>query len=91
MSIGLNACTQTLVACADTTAVLFAASLLGIEVTESHTEKFADGEILVKVEDNVRGADVFIVQSTSHPVNESIIELLLLIRYAPVPLKLHSY
>ncbi len=40
--------------------------------------RFADGEIFVKIDENVRGQDVFIIQSTNHPA-ENIIELLLLI------------
>lgn len=41
--------------------------------------KFADSETFVKILDNVRGADVFVVQSTSRPANENLMELLLLI------------
>ena len=41
--------------------------------------RFPDGEISVKIEQNVRGRDVFIIQSTSPPVNENIMELLVLI------------
>lgn len=40
---------------------------------------FADGEVNVMVNENVRGKDVYIVQSTSPPVNESLMELLLMI------------
>ena len=40
---------------------------------------FSDGEIRVKIEENVRGADVFVVQSTCHPVNDSLMELLIII------------
>ncbi|HUT35854.1 MAG TPA: ribose-phosphate pyrophosphokinase [Planctomycetota bacterium] len=41
-------------------------------------KKFPDGEIDVKINDDVRGADTFVVQPTCHPVNESLFELLLL-------------
>ena len=41
--------------------------------------RFADGEVSVQVLDNVRGKDVYILQSTSQPVNENLVELLLLI------------
>jgi len=40
---------------------------------------FSDGEVLVKIEENVRGANVFVVQSTSDPVNNHVIELLIMI------------
>jgi ribose-phosphate pyrophosphokinase len=40
---------------------------------------FSDGEIYCQIEDNVRGADVFIVQPTGNPANESLIELLILL------------
>ena len=39
---------------------------------------FADGETSVEFEENVRGEDVFIVQSTSTPVNDSLMELLIM-------------
>lgn len=42
-------------------------------------ERFADGECRVKVLENVRGQDVYIIQSTCYPVNENIMELLLII------------
>ena len=41
--------------------------------------KFSDGEITVELGENVRGKDVFVVQSTCHPANDNIIELLLII------------
>jgi ribose-phosphate pyrophosphokinase len=41
--------------------------------------RFSDGEIRVKIEDNVRGKDVFVIQSTCSPVNEHIMELLIII------------
>jgi phosphoribosylpyrophosphate synthetase len=42
-------------------------------------KKFPDGESDVKIHDDVRGADTFVVQPTCHPVNDSLIELLLLV------------
>ncbi len=41
--------------------------------------KFADGEVFVKIEDNVRGADCFVIQPTSPHVNENLMELLIII------------
>lgn len=41
--------------------------------------KFPDGEIWIKINENVRGADVFVVQSTYNPVNEHLMELLLIV------------
>ena len=44
----------------------------------STVDKFSDGEISVTFEDTVRGMDVFIIQSTSHPVNDHLMELLIM-------------
>lgn len=41
--------------------------------------RFSDGEIRVQINENVRGADVFVIQSLTHPVNDHIMELLLLL------------
>ena len=41
--------------------------------------RFSDGEIRVQINENVRGADVFVIQTLSHPVNDHIMELLLLL------------
>lgn len=41
--------------------------------------RFSDGEIRVKIEENVRGKDVFIIQSTCPPVNENLMELLIIV------------
>src|SRR5690349_14403754 len=51
---------------------------LGVELTRVTISRFADGEIFVRIDENVRGADVFIVQPTNPPA-ENILELLLLI------------
>jgi ribose-phosphate pyrophosphokinase len=55
------------------------AARLGIELGEVRLETFANGEIYVRFEESVRGADVFLVQSTSRPVNDSLVELLIMI------------
>lgn len=52
---------------------------LGQPLGSAHLAQFPDGEIDVKINDDVRGADVFIVQSTCPPVNENLMELLIMI------------
>ncbi len=52
---------------------------LDIQLSEATLERFPDGEIDVKVAEDVRGRDVFVVQPTCPPVNDNIMELLLLI------------
>ncbi len=53
------------------------AEYLGVKLTEATIRRFSDGEIFVEVQENVRGEDVFLVQSTSYPANEHIMELLI--------------
>lgn len=55
------------------------AELLGCELGKCSVSRFSDGEIQMNIEENVRGSEVFIVQSTSNPVNEHILELLIMI------------
>jgi len=55
------------------------ADVLHIPVGEATVSTFSDGEIMVQINENVRGADVFVVQSTCMPVNKNIMELLLMI------------
>jgi ribose-phosphate pyrophosphokinase len=52
---------------------------LDLPLGQGHTDMFPDGEIIVKVEEDVRGRDCFIVQSTYHPVNAHLMELLIYI------------
>ncbi|MGH7255601.1 MAG: ribose-phosphate diphosphokinase [Nitrospirales bacterium] len=52
---------------------------MGIGLGAATVSAFSDGEIRIKIEENVRGADVFVVQSCCAPVNTSIMELLILI------------
>jgi ribose-phosphate pyrophosphokinase len=52
---------------------------LDLPMGQTNTEMFPDGEILVKLEDDVRGRDCFVVQSTYHPVNAHLMELLIYI------------
>ena len=55
------------------------ASDLGLALGKSEIGKFSDGEISVRINETVRGADVFIVQPTSNPVNDNLMELLITI------------
>ena len=52
---------------------------LGLPLGKSEVTKFSDGEISVSVHETVRGSDVFVVQSTSDPVNDNLMELLIMI------------
>lgn len=55
------------------------AQYLGVSLGAAKVTRFSDGEIQVKINESVRGADVFIIQSTSHPVNENLMELLVMV------------
>ncbi|MBQ8525476.1 MAG: ribose-phosphate pyrophosphokinase [Clostridia bacterium] len=55
------------------------ADKLGTKVGDAQVGKFSDGEIFVNINETVRGADVFIVQSTCSPVNDNLMELLIMI------------
>lgn len=55
------------------------ADCIGIPLGKSEVTTFSDGETNVQIEESVRGCDVFIVQPTCPPVNDSIIELLIMI------------
>jgi ribose-phosphate pyrophosphokinase len=48
-------------------------------MTKAVVRRFADMEIFVEIEENVRGRDVFVVQSTSFPANDHLMELLIII------------
>jgi ribose-phosphate pyrophosphokinase len=52
---------------------------LGIPLTKRTIKRFKDQEIYVQINENVRGDDIFIIQSISNPVNDSLMELLILI------------
>ncbi len=52
---------------------------LGTSITESDVRKFSDGEIFVEIKENVRGADVFVVQPTCSPVNDNLMELVIMV------------
>ncbi|MBR4893161.1 MAG: ribose-phosphate pyrophosphokinase [Clostridia bacterium] len=55
------------------------ANILGLEVGQATVTKFSDGEISVNIYETVRGSDVFVVQSTCSPVNDNLMELLIMI------------
>ncbi len=52
---------------------------LDVQLVDPQVKKFANGEIYCEIDENVRGADVFVVQSTSTPVNNNLMELLIII------------
>ena len=52
---------------------------IGIKLGNALVDKFPEGEIRVKINENVRGKDVFVIQSTCPPVNDNLMELLILI------------
>ncbi|WP_042354631.1 ribose-phosphate diphosphokinase [Bacillus rubiinfantis] len=52
---------------------------IGLELGRCAVHRFSDGEIQINIEESVRGCNVYIVQSTSQPVNENLMELLIMI------------
>jgi ribose-phosphate pyrophosphokinase len=52
---------------------------LGVPIGRAHLARFSDGEVWFQIQDNVRGADVFVVQPTGPPVNENLMELLVML------------
>ncbi|MBS4216626.1 MULTISPECIES: ribose-phosphate diphosphokinase [Neobacillus] len=55
------------------------AKVIGVELGKSSVTRFSDGEIQINIEESIRGCDVYVIQSTSAPVNENIMELLIMI------------
>ncbi|WP_265459258.1 ribose-phosphate diphosphokinase [Enterococcus sp. HY326] len=55
------------------------AATIGVELGKSSVTQFSDGEIQVNIEESIRGSHVYIVQSTSSPVNDNLMELLIMI------------
>ncbi|HET7467690.1 MAG TPA: ribose-phosphate pyrophosphokinase [Candidatus Dormibacteraeota bacterium] len=53
--------------------------VLGVPLTDTRLRRFADGEINVKIEDSMRGHDVFVIQPTCPPVNENLMELFIIL------------
>ena len=54
------------------------AAYLGVPLTKCQVRRFADMEVFVEIQENVRGQDVFIVQSTSFPANDHLMEILIM-------------
>jgi ribose-phosphate pyrophosphokinase len=52
---------------------------LDLPLTQAQVRRFADNEVFVVIEENVRGEDVFLIQSTSYPANDNLMELLICI------------
>lgn len=55
------------------------AETLGIKLSKCSVKKFSDGEISINIEESVRGSEVFVLQSTSSPANETLMTLLIMI------------
>lgn len=55
------------------------ADYLDLPLTEASVRRFADEEVFVEIHENVRGEDVFVIQSTSFPANDNLMELLIMI------------
>ena len=53
------------------------AECLGMSLTNANIRRFADMEVFVEIADNVRGEDVFVIQSTCYPTNDNLMELLI--------------
>ncbi|WP_085522690.1 ribose-phosphate diphosphokinase [Tuberibacillus sp. Marseille-P3662] len=51
----------------------------GIPLGSCSVKKFSDGEIQINIEESIRGCDIFVIQSTSDPINENLMELLIMI------------
>jgi len=55
------------------------AAYLNLPLTDASVRRFADMEVFVEIQENVRGEDVFVIQSTSYPANDNLMELLVCI------------
>ena len=54
-------------------------AMLGIPLGQAEVARFSDGEVFVQIDENVRGADVFVLQPTCPPVNDNLMELLVML------------
>lgn len=55
------------------------ADIVGVDLGKCSVTRFSDGEIQINIEESIRGCDVYVIQSTSGPVNEHLMELLIMI------------
>ncbi|MGE6613973.1 ribose-phosphate diphosphokinase [Peribacillus sp. NPDC076916] len=55
------------------------AAAIGVELGKCSVTSFSDGEVQINIEESIRGCDVYVIQSTSQPVNENLMELLIMI------------
>ncbi len=55
------------------------AERVGVPLSKSSVQRFSDGEIQINIDESVRGKDVYLIQSTSVPVNDNLMELLIMI------------
>ncbi|MFB6500353.1 ribose-phosphate diphosphokinase [Bacillus haynesii] len=55
------------------------ADAVGVELGKSSVKRFSDGEVQINIEESIRGCDCYVIQSTSAPVNEHIMELLIMV------------
>lgn len=53
--------------------------ILRVNLGDANVSKFSDGEVRLKINENVRGEDIFVIQSTSYPANDYLMELLIMI------------
>jgi ribose-phosphate pyrophosphokinase len=54
------------------------ADYLGAQLCQAEVRRFSDGEIFVEIQESVRGANTFVIQPTCHPVNDTLMELLIM-------------
>ena len=55
------------------------ADAVGVPLGKTSVNRFSDGEIRINIEESIRGDEIFIIQSTSAPVNDNLMELLIMI------------
>lgn len=55
------------------------AKAVGVELGKTSVDRFRDGEIRINIEESIRGDEVYIIQSTSVPVNDNLMEMLIMI------------
>jgi ribose-phosphate pyrophosphokinase len=56
------------------------AQYLELPVARARVTRFSDGEVFAEIKENVRGVDVYVIQSTCAPVNDNLMELLVMVR-----------